>query len=112
MRLGWNVIAFAAACAVSSATQAIAATHTGPVSDCYCSATEPATGSCTDVFGKGNKSYESWRRHAEILEFDGVTSSNQTFSRTIRNVTAEDDVYLRVRLERPLRYGFTVTLTQ
>jgi hypothetical protein len=46
------------------------------------------------------------------MEFTGATITNQTFTRTIRDVTLEDDVYLRVRLDHPLRYSFSLTLSQ
>ena len=94
------------------AANAQAPPHLGSVSRCFCQVSPSDAVEEKECSAARGPSYERWRRHVEIMEFTGVTTTNQTFTRTIRNVSPEDDVYLRARLEHPLRYSFSLTLSQ
>jgi hypothetical protein len=70
---------------------------------------EPDACSCAS---QGAKSVEESCKHTKVLEFKAHTTTNEGFTRTIRNVTSDDDVFLHVRVTRPLTYGFSLSLTQ
>jgi hypothetical protein len=52
--------------------------------------------------------YRKWLRSVEILEFLGTSEENQTFLTAVRNVTPDDEVFLRVRRANPLLYSYSV----
>jgi hypothetical protein len=82
------------------------------ISRCYCALEAPEQAGCE--FKSPNAkplAYDKWRRQVEILGFEGKSLPEATFTRTIRNVTDDDDVYLHVVIANPLRHSLSLKVT-
>jgi hypothetical protein len=83
---------------------------------CYCRDTAPtgAADKCAGSLGlepTGQEgaapSFAAWRRNVEILGFEVGESGRGTFTRTVRNVTRQDDVYLSIANRDAARHRIT-----